>query len=118
MRGRNGGFVLAIVEADRRVPVGPFSRALGMGRVSFATAEELHERLGLTPGSVTPFGLVNDPGHAVRLVLDAAMMRDHAVLHYHPLVNTMTTAITPAELLRFFAHTGHAPEYVDFDALA
>ncbi len=117
MRSREGRFVLAVVDADRRVPMGPFGRALGTGRLSFATAGELHDRLGVTPGSVTPFALVNDTTHSVRLVLDGAMMRDNAVLHYHPLVNTMTTAITPADLLRFFTHTGHAPEYIEFDTL-
>ncbi len=117
MRSREGRFILAVVDADRRVPMGPFGRALGTGRLSFATADELLDRLGLTPGSVTPFGLVNDTGRDIRLVLDAAMMRDHALLHYHPLINTMTTAIAPADLLRFFAHTGHTPEYIEFDAL-
>src|SRR5690606_5120306 len=87
MRTRDSRFVLAVVDADRRVPMGPFGRTLGTGRLSFATAEELRDRLGLTPGSVTPFGLVNDAGRDIRLVLDAAMMRDHTLLHYHPLIN-------------------------------
>lgn len=117
LRTRDLRFILAVVDADLRVPMGPFGRALGTGRLSFGSPEELFDLLGVTPGSVTPFALVNDTARTVRLVLDADMLRRHALLHYHPLINSMTTAITPADLLRFFAHTGHVPEVFDFATL-
>ena len=62
--------------------------------------------LGIEPGAVTPFAAINDTGRRVTVVLDAAMMR-HPTLNFHPLVNTMTTSIAAADLLRFLAATGH-----------
>jgi Ala-tRNA(Pro) deacylase len=72
--------------------------------------------LGVIPGAVTPFGLANDTNHQVTPVLDAEMLR-HDKLHYHPLDNTMTTAISPQGLLDFIAGSGHAPRILPFDPL-
>ena len=68
--------------------------------------------LGAPPGSVTPFALVNDIEHLVNPVLDAAML-DHDPLNYHPLSNDRTTAVAPADLLRFIAACGHEPRIID-----
>ena len=57
---------------------------------------------------MTPFGAINDIDGRVTVVLDAAMM-EHAPLNYHPLVNTMTTAIARDDLVRFLESTGHQP---------
>jgi Ala-tRNA(Pro) deacylase len=64
--------------------------------------------LGVPPGSVTPFAAINDTGRQVQVVLDQAMMT-HALLNYHPLVNTMTTAIARNDLVKFLEATGHPP---------
>ena len=80
----------------------------GQGRVSFASAELLEELWGVKPGSVTPFGAINDAAGRVTVVLDAAMMR-HARLNFHPLVNTSTTGLASADLVRFLRATGHEP---------
>ena len=64
--------------------------------------------LGVEPGSVTPFGALNDTSRAVNIVLDRGML-EHASLNYHPLVNTMTTTISREGLLRFLEATGHMP---------
>jgi Ala-tRNA(Pro) deacylase len=86
---------------------------LGAGRLSFGSADRLKRYLGVEPGSVTPLSLVNDEAHAVRLVLDRGVA-DGGPVNAHPLVNTMTTALAPADLLRFFAATGHTPRWLDF----
>jgi len=62
---------------------------------------------------VTPLSLVNDEAHVVRLVLDRGLA-DGGPVNAHPLVNTMTTALAPADLLRFFEATGHTPHWLDF----
>lgn len=62
----------------------------------------------MAPGSVTPFGAINDREGRVTVVLDAAMMA-HETLNYHPLVNTMTTSIASEDLVRFLESTGHEP---------
>jgi len=102
-----GPFLLAVLEEDRKVSVNALARPAGAGRVEMAPAEALRAALGVEPGSVTPFGLVNAPPGAVRTVVDAALLRDHEWVHFHPLVNSMTTAIRPADLLRFLEACGH-----------
>ena len=68
--------------------------------------------LGVRPGSVTPFALANDRGQRVVPVLDRDML-NRDPLNYHPLANDRTTAIAPADLLRFVAACGHEPRIVD-----
>ena len=78
------------------------------GRVSFGSAELLTEVWGVSPGAVTPFGAINDEAGRVSVVLDAAMMR-HERLNFHPLVNTRTTGLASADLVKFLRATGHEP---------
>ena len=83
----------------------------GQGRVSFGSAELLEEVWGVLPGSVTPFGAINDNDGRVTIVLDAAMMA-HERLNFHPLVNTRTTGLASADLVKFLRATGHEPMIV------
>jgi len=80
----------------------------GQGRVSFGSAELLEEVWGVRPGSVTPFGAINDRDRRVTVVLDAAMMAQ-ARLNFHPLVNTRTTGLASADLVKFLRASGHEP---------
>ena len=108
-----GPFLLAVLEEDRRVSVNALARALGAPRVAFAGAEDLIAQLGVEPGSVTPFGLVNARPGAVRAVFDRHLMQDFEWVNFHPLTNAMTTAIRPGDLLRFLRHLGHDPEVAE-----
>ena len=83
----------------------------GQGRLSFGSAEQLEEIWGVRPGSVTPFGAINDRDGRVTVVLDAAMMV-HERLNFHPLVNTRTTGLASADLVKFLRATGHEPVIV------
>ena len=83
-------------------------KTLGSARLSFGKPELLMEVLGVTPGSVTAFALINDRSQQVTAVLDAALMR-HDVINAHPLENTATTSIARDDLLRFIRATGHEP---------
>jgi Ala-tRNA(Pro) deacylase len=78
------------------------------GRVTFGSAELLDEAWGVKPGAVTPFGAINDRQGRVTVVLDAEMMR-HERLNFHPLVNTRTTGVNSAGILKFLRATGHEP---------
>jgi Ala-tRNA(Pro) deacylase len=78
------------------------------GRVSFGSAELLEEVWGVKPGAVTPFGAINDKAGRVSVVLDEAMMRNER-LNFHPLVNTRTTGLKSADLIKFLRATGHEP---------
>ena len=84
---------------------------LGAARFSFGSADLLRELLGVEPGAVTPFGVLNDTGRRVSVVLDAAMMAE-PILNYHPLVNTMTTSLASPDLVKFLEATGHPPRIV------
>ncbi len=108
-----GPFLLAVLEEDRRVSVNALARSLSIPRVAFGSPEELMEQLGVPPGSVTPFGLVNARPGAVRPVFDRGLMEDFEWVNFHPLTNSMTTAIRPEGLLRFLRSLGHDPEVVD-----
>lgn len=84
---------------------------IGSRRLSFGKPELLREVLGVEPGSVTPFALINDTGGRVKVVLDAAMMA-HELLNYHPLENTATTTIRAQDLVAFIRSCGHEPQIV------
>ena len=116
LKERKGGFRLATCLEDRRISVNDLSRAAGAKRCSFGSADDLWRLLGVRPGAVTPFALMNDADRAVGLILDEQMLK-HDPLNFHPLHNEATVAVSPDGLLRFFAETGHEPLIVDFDAL-
>ena len=80
----------------------------GQGRVSFCSADQLREHLGVEPGSVTPFSVLNDTENRVKAILDERLMA-YDIINVHPLVNTMTTSIARGDLVTFMTETGHKP---------
>ena len=116
LKDKKGGFWLAVMLEERRVDLKRLASRLTAPRFSFGGAADLYEHLGVWPGSVTPFALVNDSERRVTPVLDAAML-EHDPLNYHPLINDRTTAVAPADLLRFIGSCGHAPRIVDLSEL-
>jgi Ala-tRNA(Pro) deacylase len=101
------GFFLAVLEESRQVSVNALARAAGWPRVSMASAEELRAVLGVAPGSVTPFGLVNAAPGRVAVAMDAVLARAEGLVWFHPLVNRASTGLAPADLLRFLEGLGH-----------
>ncbi|HXD45691.1 MAG TPA: prolyl-tRNA synthetase associated domain-containing protein [Pseudolabrys sp.] len=109
LRDKKGALFLVVALEDVAIDLKGLHRLLGAsGRFSFGSADLLREVWGVAPGSVTPFGAINDAEGRVTVVLDTPMM-EHALLNYHPLVNTMTTAISRDDLIRFLESTGHPP---------
>ena len=102
---------LVVALEDAAIDLKALPRKVGSGRVSFGKPDRLRATLGIEPGSVTPFALINDVGARVNVVLDEAMMRE-PLLNCHPLENTATTTIAAAELLRFIRSCGHSPQIV------
>jgi Ala-tRNA(Pro) deacylase len=98
---------------DARIDLKALPAAIGSARLSFGSAERLAEALGVTPGSVTAFALVNDPAHRVRFVLDAGLAAADPV-NFHPLTNTATTTISQADFRRFLDALGVEPLVIDF----
>ena len=86
---------------------------LNCGLLSFGCPDRLWDHLGIRPGSVNPFTLINDKDQAVTAVLDGTMMRAN-IINVHPMDNAMTVGLAPADLLKFFEYTGHTPLILDF----
>lgn len=104
---------LVVAPTDRRIDLKTLPDRIGSKRLSFGSPDRLRETLGVEPGSVTPFALINDREQKrVSVILDAWMM-EQPVLNFHPLVNTATTTISNTDLRRFVAACGHAARDVD-----
>jgi len=103
---------LVVTLEDRPVDIKLLESRLGSARLSFARPERLMQVLGVIPGSVTPFALINDTERQVTVILDQQML-EHDPLNYHPLHNAATTAIAPVDLLKFIQSCGHEPRVID-----
>jgi Ala-tRNA(Pro) deacylase len=112
LRNKKGHMWLVTTEADRKIDLARLGEALGAGRLGFGSPERLMRYLGVIPGAVTPFAVINDPGVQVAVALDREML-DEEPLNFHPLVNTKTTSISAADLLKFLAATGHRPRMLE-----
>jgi Ala-tRNA(Pro) deacylase len=108
LKDKKGGLWLVVVRAQLRVDLPALARQIGAPRFSFGSAELLIDTLGITPGSVTPFALMNDREHQVRPVFDRDMLALDP-LNFHPLRNDRTTAIRPQDLVQFVKACGHEP---------
>jgi len=108
LKCKKGSLWLVVALESAPINLKQLHKRLGSGRLSFGRAELLEEVLGVPPGSVTPFSLINDTQQRVSVVLDADMMR-HEVLNFHPLENTATTTIARDGLLAFISDCGHEP---------
>lgn len=109
LKDRKDQYFLLTVEEDATVDLKTIHTQIGAaGRVSFGKPEALMELLGVIPGAVTAFGVINDTENRVRLFIDEALLR-HDVINAHPLTNEATTSIGTQDLLRFAKATGHDP---------
>lgn len=107
-------FLLCAI-ADTVIDLNAASKLIGAGRFSFGNAELLMKHLGVEPGSVTLFALVNDPERRVTLILDDALFAFDPV-NFHPLRNDATTAISPGGMMAFVRSLGREPIRLAFDA--
>lgn len=114
LKDRKGGLWLLVCLNQRRVDINRLAKVLGCARLSFGRPELLEQILGVAPGGVTPFALINDRDHRVQPLLDRAMLACER-LNYHPLTNSATTTIASADLLRFMEACGHEPRLLDLE---
>jgi len=113
VKDRKGGLWLVCALSASQIDLNALAKLLGVQRFSFGAADLMRDALGVTPGSVTAFALINDRLNRMGLVLDQGLMACDAV-NFHPLSNDATTSISPAGLMRFLEETGHRPIMVDF----
>lgn len=112
LKDKKGALFLCVVEETRRLDIRALSGLIGAARLSFASPDRVRAHLGVEPGAVTPFALINDAGAAIAVVLDAEIMAA-PLASFHPLVNDRTTAIRPDDLDRFLRSCGHMPRILD-----
>lgn len=104
---------LVVCEENVKINLKSLKNHIGSKALSFASTETLWEVLGVLPGSVTPFSILNDHNNEVCVVLDQNLATARAV-NFHPLTNTQTITITGLELGRFLKTLHHEPILIDF----
>ncbi|MAW89069.1 MAG: DNA-binding protein [Phyllobacteriaceae bacterium] len=113
LKDKKDNYFLLTVDEEADVDLKQIHKVIGAAsRVSFGKAEAMEALLGVSPGAVTAFGVINDDKGVVRIYIDESLL-DHPVVNCHPLVNTATTSIAPADLLRFIEATGHRPHILN-----
>jgi Ala-tRNA(Pro) deacylase len=115
LKDRKGRLWLLVCLDHRRIDMNRLAKAIGSARLSFGQPDLLQAALGVMPGAVTPFALINDRERHVQPLLDQAMLAQ-ALLNYHPLTNAATTTIKATDLLKFLEACGHRPQILDLDA--
>ncbi|MEG2070382.1 MAG: prolyl-tRNA synthetase associated domain-containing protein, partial [Bacteroidales bacterium] len=103
---------LVILDCDQEMNIHDIEKKLNQGKLSFASEQRLMKHLGLTPGSVTPFGLINDMEHQVHLFLDQTLQKAERMT-FHPCINTASLVIAKKDLIRFLDYCGHPYEWVE-----
>lgn len=118
LKDKKNNFILAVMSEDRRLDMKALFKSglLDVGRLSFASADRMVDMLGITPGSVTPFSLINVSHKELIVALDKGMLEKEQ-LNYHPLHNEATTTIHRDDLLKFIEHLGFKPIIIDFEQI-
>ena len=102
---------LLILEHSKKADLRAVANQIGDGKLSFGSPERLLKHLGLTPGSVSPFGLIHDSIHSVRVVVDRDLQGAER-LSFHPNINTATLVVSKDDFVRFLAACGNPVQYI------
>ena len=113
LKDKSGQFVLISALGSTAIRLNQLHKRIGTKRLSFGKPEALLELLGVVPGSVTVFSVLNDTDRKVRLILDKALFA-HEAVWFHPMRNTASTRVAPQDLITFAEATGHPPTLIDF----
>ena len=117
VRDKKETMYLVVAAHETMIDMKKLADVIGSGRLSFGSPERLWTYLGVRPGSVCPYAIIIDKTNAVQVILDAHMMVGE-IVNYHPLVNTMTIGVKPADLIKFIRSCGHEPRIVDLTPAA
>jgi len=117
LKDDKGQLWLISAEQKTQINLKTLPKVIGSGRLSFGSEERLYNALGVRPGSVTSLGLINDPDHKVRFILDKALA-DADIVNFHPLTNTATTALSQADFRSFIESLGRKLVVIDFAKLS
>lgn len=112
LKDKRGGLWLVVAREELNLDLNALAKMIGAPRFSFGKAALMVETLGIAPGAVTPFALMNDKDLRVSAVFDKAMM-EGGILNFHPCRNDKTMGIAAEDLLKFAKSTGHEPRLVE-----
>jgi Ala-tRNA(Pro) deacylase len=112
LKDEKGELFLITALESTQIQLKNLHKRIGCKRLSFGRAELLYETLGVRPGSVTPFALINDRARRVGFILDKTLL-EFELIGAHPLTNEMTSVLTQKDLFRFFSETGHDVQILD-----
>lgn len=114
LKDKKDRLYLAVAHCDTGVDIVGYGRAAGSrGRLSFGRPELMTATLGVIPGAVTPFALINETARALTEVAVDTALLNWPVVWFHPLENTASTAVTPGDLLKFIRACGFEPRIID-----
>lgn len=102
---------LVILEHLRQLNIHDLEQRLKQGKLTFASDQRLKKYLGVEPGSVSPFGLMNDIDKKVHLFIDEKL-KESDRLAFHPNINTASVVILRSDLIKFLEFTGNTYEYI------
>lgn len=118
VKDKKNNFFLLVLESDAKIDLNRLHSVIGAkSRLSFGKPERLMEYLGVKPGSVTAFSVVNDVDNIVKLIIDKPLL-EHDMINCHPLTNEMTTTISKEDLIRFLSSVNHEPEVIAISGLS
>jgi Ala-tRNA(Pro) deacylase len=114
LRNKKGNrHFLVVMDAEKSLDIKQFQKKIGISNLSFASEKRLEKYLGLTKGSVSPFGLINDENHEVEVIVDKDIINADFV-NFHPNINTATVTISAADFKRFLEQTGNKITFLTF----
>jgi Ala-tRNA(Pro) deacylase len=102
---------LVILEHLRQLDIRDLEKRLRQGKLTFASDQRLKKYLGVEPGSVSPFGIINDTGKHVHLFIDEKL-NEFERLTFHPNINTASLVISKSDFLKFLKYTGNSFEFI------
>lgn len=102
---------LVILDCNQDMDIHAIEKQLHQGKLSFASENRLQQYLGVSPGSVTPFGLINDTEKHVHVFIDESLQKAEK-LSFHPCINTASLFITKEDFMRFLQHRGNTYEWI------
>ena len=103
---------LVIFNCMKQLAIHELEQRLKQGKLSFASEARMDKYLGLKPGSVSPFGIINDEEHHVYLYIDKNLLKSER-LSFHPNDNTATCVISKDDLIKFLDTMGNGYEFID-----
>jgi len=103
---------LVILDCDCDMDIHSIEKQLRQGKLSFASEQRMMKYLGLMPGSVTPFGLINDREHHVFVFLDKNLQKTEC-LSFHPCINTASLIISKDDFIRFLEYTQNSYKWLE-----